>query len=272
MGRYRYFLAIQTLLPDNYRSDAAFIANMETLQKLGFDGVELNIRNPEAVDPQDLKQFLSGFGLVLSVFATGFTAKTGGLSLAATAGNLRKESVRRAKEFLAFAAEFGAGIVAGFLKGAMGENSAENLKCLRTSVAELAPEALRLETPFIVEAINRFESPLGNSLDGAWDIIKDVKNPYVHILPDTWHMNIEESNMEAAMIRHREHFTDFHLSDNNRFLPGFGALDFKKIIGVLDALEYKGKIALEANFRVSFIDDVTKSMEYLAPLLAKLQI
>lgn len=269
MNRYRYFLAIQTLLPDNYRGDSAFIANMRTLQKLGFDGVELNIKDPLAINPQDLQQFLGDFGLVLSVFATGFTAKTNNLSLAAADEARRKESVRRAKEFLAFAAEFGAGAVAGFLKGSMGENSAKHLECLKASVAETAAEALRLKTPFIVEAINRFESPLGNSLDEAWDIIRDAKNPYIHILPDTWHMNIEESNMEAAMIRHREHFIGFHLSDNNRFLPGFGALDFKKIIGVLDALEYKGKLALEANLKVSFIEDVTKSLEYLAPLLAK---
>jgi sugar phosphate isomerase/epimerase len=269
MNRYRYFLAIQTLLPDNYRGDSGFIANMRTLGDLGFDGVELNIRDPQAVKPQDLKDFLGDFGLVFSAFATGFTAKTHNLSLAAAEESRRKESVRRAKEFLAFAAELGAGAVAGFLKGAMGENSAKNLESLKASAAEIAPEALRLKTPFIVEAINRFESPLGNSLDGAWDIIRDVQNPFVHILPDTWHMNMEESNMEAAMIRHRDHFISFHLSDNNRFLPGFGALDFKKIIGVLDALEYKGKVALEANLKVSFIDDVTKSMEYLAPLLAK---
>lgn len=269
MNRYRYFLAIQTLLPDNYRGDPAFIANMRTLQKLGFDGVELNIKDPLAINPQDLQQFLGDFGLVLSVFATGFTAKTNNLSLAATDETRRKESVRRAKEFLAFASEFGAGAVAGFLKGTMGENSTKHLESLKASVSETAEEAQRLRTPFIVEAINRFESPLGNSLDEAWDIIKDAKNPYIHILPDTWHMNIEESNMEAAMIRHREHFIGFHLSDNNRFLPGFGALDFKKIIGVLDALEYKGKLALEANLKFSFIEDVTKSLEYLAPLLAK---
>jgi sugar phosphate isomerase/epimerase len=269
MGRYRYFLAIQTLLPANYRDDADFIANMETLKNWGFDGIELNIREPEAVRPDDLKQFLGDFGLTLSVFATGFTAKTEGLSLASTDGERRRRSVRRARDFLAFAAGFGAGAVAGFLKGALGESGPEHLAALKASVAELAPEALRLKTPFIVEAINRFESPLGNSLDETWDIIKDAKNPYVYMLPDTWHMNIEESSMEAAMVRHRDRFTGFHLSDNNRFLPGFGALDFKKIISVLDALGYTGRLALEANLKVSFTHDVTKCMTYLAPLLEK---
>lgn len=269
MGHYRYFLAIQTLLPDKYREDRGFIANMKFLQSLGFDGVELNIRDPEAVDTADLKGFLADFGLVLSVFATGFTAKTSNLSLAAEDEARRKESVRRAKEFFAFAKEFGAGAVAGFLKGSMGENSPKNRAQLKNSIAELAPEAERLKTPFIVEAINRFESPLGNGLDDTWDLIRSAKNPYVHILPDTWHMNIEESNMEASMVRHRDHYIGFHLSDNNRFLPGFGALDFRKIVGVLDALEYKGRVALEANLKGTFIEDVGRCMEYLAPILKK---
>ncbi len=269
MPRYRYFLAIQTLLPDRYRDDAAFIGNMKVLQSLGFDGVELNIRDPEAVNPADLKSFLADFGLVLSVFATGFTAKTANLSLASEDEARRRESVRRAKGFLAFAREFDAGAVAGFLKASAGENKPANREQLKASIAEIAPEALKLKTPFVVEAINRFESPVGNSLDDTWDLIRDAKNPHVHILPDTWHMNIEESNMEAAMVRHRDHYIGFHLSDNNRFLPGFGALDFRKIVGVLDALGYTGRVALEANFRKSFADDVRASMEYLAPILKK---
>jgi len=269
MGKYDRYLAIQTLLPDDYRNDRQFAVNMKTLEELGFDGVELNIRDPEAVKPADLKAYLGDFGLTLSMFATGFTAKTANLSLATEDEVRRKESVARAKRFLAFAAEFGAGIVAGFLKGAMPENKPANLDRLKASVAELAPEAERLKTPFLVEAINRFESPLGRSLDEAWDVIEGAKNPYVHILPDTWHMILEESNMEAAMIRHNGHYISVHLSENNRFFPGFGFLDFKRIIGVLDALGYRGKLAIEGNVKVSFADDVRKSMDYLRPLLAK---
>jgi len=271
--RYRYFLAIQTVLPDLYERDRDFIDNLRLLRELGFDGVELNIREPDRVDPAKLKSFLGDFGLVFSIFATGLTAKTAGLSLASTEEGRRKESVRRARGFLAFARELGGGVVAGYLKAAAGENSPAHREKLKESIAEIAPEAQRLETPFVVEAINRFESPLGNGLDDTWDLVReqaqDRGNPWVHILPDTWHMNIEESNMEAAMIRHRGRFIGFHLSDNNRFLPGFGALDFKRIVGVLDALGYTGRVALEANIKTSFAEDVRKSMGYLAPILKK---
>ena len=269
MGRYRYYLALQTLLPDSYRKDGDFISNLKVLREYGFDGVELNLRDPAEVDPEDLKAFLGDFGLSLSMYATGYTAKTLGLSLASTDEAKRKDSVRRTKGFLEFASRFGAGIVAGFLKGAMGEGTQANRECLKNSIAELAPEALRLKTPLLIEAVNRFESPLGHSLDDAWDLIGESKNPYMHILPDTWHMNIEETNLEAAMVRHRDHFVSFHLSENNRFFPGYGAMDFKKIAGILDALDYRGKLAIEGNLKVGFAEDVKKAMEVLGPILLK---
>ena len=76
MGHYRYFLAIQTRLPEDYLADAEFRRNLETLRRLGFDGVELNIPDPDTVEPRRLKAYLAEFGLVLSMFASGLTAKT----------------------------------------------------------------------------------------------------------------------------------------------------------------------------------------------------
>ena len=267
MGKYQYYLALQTLLPEGYREDKEFIAGMKVLGSFGFDGVELNIRTPERIDPEDLKSFLKEFDLELSMFATGLTAKTEGLSLASLDEKKRTLSVRRAKEFLAFARQFGAGIIAGFLKGTSGESSHAHREALKQSIADVSEEAARLKTPFLVEAINRFESPLGNSLEDTWSLIEGSNKGYTYILPDTWHMNIEESNMEAALITHREHFISFHLSENNRYFPGYGALDFKHIVGILDACGYRGKLAIEGNIKKSFAEDVRVAMELLAPIL-----
>lgn len=270
MGRYRYYLALQTLLPDTYKNDRAFIANLEVLQSHGFDGVELNVRDPSAVDPVDLKHFLSDFNLSLSMFATGFTAKTEELSLASLDETKRKHSMKRPCEFLQFTKEFEAGIIAGFLKASAGDNTPKNREALKASIAEIAAEALKLKTYFLVEAINRFESPLGgNSLDDTWNLLQGSSNPYTVILPDTWHMNIEESNIEATVLRHKDHFVNFHLSDNNRFFSGHGALDFKKILGILDANGYTGKLAIEGNLKQRFSKDVETAMDFLRPLIKK---
>src|SRR5512146_1803612 len=247
MGRYRFFLAIQTRLPDDYPADAEFRRNLEALQRLGFDGVELNIRDPEAVDAARLKAYLADFGLVLSMFASGLTAKTFQLSLTTPDAARRRDSIARTVRFLEFAHEFGAGVIAGYLKGTPQENDPGARDRLAASVLELAPVAERLKTPLLIEAVNRYESPVGHSLADTWDIARRAGSPFVQILPDTFHMNIEEVNTEQALTEHRACFNSLHLSDNTRHFPGFGALDFAKIIAILDKLEYRGKLAIEGN-------------------------
>jgi len=269
MGRYRYFLAIQTRLPDDYLTDAGFRRNLEVLQRLGFDGVELNIREPESVDPARLKAYLAEFGLVLSMFASGLTAKSAQLSLATTDQERRRKSIARTVRFLEFAQEFGAGVIAGYLKGAPQENGPGARERLAASVVELGPVADRLKTPLLIEAVNRYESPVGHSLADTWDIARRANSPYVWILLDTFHMNIEEANMRRAIGDHRACFGSFHLSDNTRHFPGFGALDFGAIVAMLDEIDYQGKLAIEGNIRTSFAEDVEMAMRCLGPHLTR---
>jgi len=269
MRRYRYFLAIQTRLPENYLENAEFRRNLETLQGLGFDGVELNIRDPESVESTRLKTYLAEFGLVLSMFASGLTAKTHQLSLATSDEVRRRESIARTARFLEFARGFGAGVIAGYLKGAPQENGPGARERLAASVAELAAVADRLKTPLLVEAVNRYESPVGHSLADTWDIARRAGSPFVQILPDTFHMNIEETNMRQAIGEHLACFSSFHLSDNTRHFPGFGAIDFATVIRTLDEVDYQGKLAIEGNVRTSFAHDVEFAMQHLGPLLTR---
>jgi sugar phosphate isomerase/epimerase len=255
------------LLPPDYRNERSFIDDLSVLRTLEFDGVELNIRDPQQVRPDDLKGFLADFGLTLSMFASGASAKALNLSLAATDEAERKRAVENAKGYLEFAAQFGAGVIAGFLKGPMAHSTEAHRLKLAESIAELAPVSLRCKTPLQIEAINRFESPLGHSLDETYELVKDCAHEYLWILPDTWHMNIEEANLEAAIIRHQGHFGSFHLSDNNRFFPGLGGIDFKRIIGVLEACGYAGKLAIEGNIKTSFSEDIRACARFLDPIL-----
>jgi sugar phosphate isomerase/epimerase len=159
-------------------------------------------------------------------------------------------------------------VIAGYLKGAPQDNGPGARERLAAAALELAPIADRLKTPLLIEAVNRYESPVGHSLADTWDIARRAGSPFVQILPDTFHMNIEEANMKQAIGTHRDCFSSFHLSDNNRHFPGFGALDFGAIIGMLDEVGYQGKLAIEGNVRTSFIADVEVAMRCLGPHLA----
>ena len=244
MAHYRYFLAIQTRLPEDYLKDAEFRRNLETLRRLGFDGVELNIQDPERVEPARLKAFLAEFGLVLSMFASGLTAKTFQLSLASANEALRKEAIRRTGRFLEFAHEFGAGVIAGFLKGAAHENDSGARGRLGASVMELAPIADRLKTPLLVEAVNRYESPVGHSLADTWDIARRACSPFVQILPDTFHMNIEEPDLLAPLAGIAHILAHVHLSETNRDVLGTGRWPTAAFLARLEQIGYGGHCSI----------------------------
>ena len=61
--KYIFPLAVQITLPENYRRNNEFQGWMETLQKLGFWGVELNVADPGKADISDIKSFLNDYNL-----------------------------------------------------------------------------------------------------------------------------------------------------------------------------------------------------------------
>ena len=76
--------------------------------------------------------------------------------------------------------------------------------------------------------------------------------------------------MLGALIRHRGLYDSLHISDNNRFFPGFGAIDFFAILRFLKDTGYAGGIAIEGNTHTSFDKDLRMSMRVLRPMLLAL--
>lgn len=267
MKTIRFPLGIQTVLPEDYRDNAEFQAHMRTLQDLGFAGVELNMAHPNRFNCDDIVSFLREFDLKLTMFASGLTAKTYGLSLSSADDAIRGQAIDKCREIIDFVAGTGAGIIFGFFKGGPVPDVQEARARFRDSISQLAPQAQDKQVKLLVEATNRYESSVANSLEDTVDLIRELHNPYVRILPDTFHMNIEEADTFAAFTKYADYYDAVHISDNNRYFPGFGAIRFQEVIEHLKAQEYTGSLAIEGNIQHNFIDDVTRSMAYLAPLL-----
>jgi sugar phosphate isomerase/epimerase len=173
-------------------------------------------------------------------------------------------------QLIDFAAEFGAGIIVGFLKGGPGSDRDKATGRLRDSLRRLENHLRAKKVPLLVEATNRYESSVANSLQDAADLIEGFQNPYLRILPDTYHMNIEESSPFGALVKHASLYDSVHISDNNRYFPGLGALDFHGFLRFLREAGYQGGIAIEGNNRDGFEDDLRVSMGLLQPMLLQL--
>jgi D-psicose/D-tagatose/L-ribulose 3-epimerase len=265
---YIFPLSIQLTLPEKYRHDRYFSEVLSTLQRLDFSGVELNIVQPEQIDPADLKQYLNGFGLPMTMFATGASAKESELSLSSPDEPRRRRSVDRCLEFIDFAGLFGAGVIVGFLKGESGPDPEQRREAFRASLHEVADRARESKVPLLIEATNRYESAVANSLEDTYDLVSPAGNdPFVRILPDTFHMNIEESDQFEALKRYAACYDSIHISDNNRYFPGFGAIRFAEFFEFLADSGYAGGLAIEGKVKQDLLSDIRGTVEYLAPLL-----
>ena len=76
--------------------------------------------------------------------------------------------------------------------------------------------------------------------------------------------------MTGSLTKHRALYDSLHISDNNRFFPGLGAIDFFAILRFLKESGYTGGIAIEGNLQHSFQADLKASMSVLRPMLLQL--
>ncbi len=264
---YFFPLGIQTVLPEQYREDIEFRKHLETLQQLGFSNVELNMAHPQNVDIADVISFLKEFDLTLSMFASGLTAKMYHLSLSSADQETRERSMTTCREMIDFVKGTGAGIIIGFLKGGVVQDKQQAKACFTESLHRISPYAAEKQVKLLVEATNRYESSVANSVEDAVELIREFKNPYLRILPDTYHTNIEEADCFAALTKYAQYYDSIHISDNTRYFPGFGAIKFDEYVRFLKSWGYTGSLAIEGNIKNSFIEDVTQSVEYLSPFL-----
>jgi sugar phosphate isomerase/epimerase len=95
-----------------------------------------------------------------------------------------------------------------------------------------------------VEPITRFETYFLNRHDQALRLAQDVGGTCGVIL-DTFHLNIEENDLLAAIRNTGKYLVGFHVADNNRYPPGQGALCWRDIIATLRETGYDGALTVE---------------------------
>ena len=258
-----FTLGIQLALPHAYERNEDFSALLSFVSLCGFTELELNIADPWRTPQERLKAFLAEFGLTMTRLATGLAARTAGLSLSAASDRVRRRSVKQCISMIRYAAEFPAAVIIGLLKGA-GDDDSENAPArFADSLADLTAALGTLPVPVLIEATNRRECRVVNSLEEAVEAIAKYPGAGFSILPDTYHLKAEGADITATLLRHMDHFNSLHLSDDNRKVPGLGGIDFYPIISALLEAGYQGSLVLEGRFGPSPRIDIGRSVRYL---------
>ena len=102
-----------------------------------------------------------------------------------------------------------------------------------------------------IEPLNRFETDFLNTCDQGLKLVKAVGSKAVKLHLDTFHMNIEEKNQAAAILKAGQHLAHFHACGCDRGTPGGDHIDWKPIVAALKKIGYTGDVVIE-----SFTTDV----------------
>ena len=97
----------------------------------------------------------------------------------------------------------------------------------------------------LLEPINRYEAPFLNNVDDCLEAIDYIAMKNAGLLLDTFHLSIEEKSIPDKIREAGSRIKHVHLGDNNRLMPGYGNLPWKKIVDALYDIGYQGYLSLE---------------------------
>ena len=213
---------------------------------LGYDGVELALKNADEIDRQSLQSLLDKTGLQVSCISTGQVYAETGYMFTDPEVQKRNTVKRIFKEFIDLAADFGRFVNIGRIRGRIGNDGmldAENR--FMEMVHELCEDAASKNVTLLLEPVNRYEIDFINSVEEGVKLLEKVNRPNLKLMPDVFHMNIEDAKIGAELSRSIEHVAYIHLADSNRLAPGWGHTDFDDLFRHLEKANYHGWLSVE---------------------------
>jgi sugar phosphate isomerase/epimerase len=243
--------------------------NIQKAQALGFDGVELALLDSSQIDVETVSDLCKECQLEIPMISSGQVYAQGGLCFSSPDEAIRTQAVARIKGLIDLAERFGSMVNIGRVRGPV--ETDEPYENSENRFLESLDEVARYAAPkgvlVAVEPVNRYELNFINNVSEAYDVISKLDLPNVKIMPDTFHMNIEDQSIEASFVTFKDHIAYIHFADSNRRAPGMGHLNFPNIISTLRATGYDGYVTAEILPFPSPDEAAQQAVKHLKPLI-----
>ena len=228
-----------------FRGDLA--DNLARVKRLGYQGVELSLRDPKSVDAGALRVLVEKRDLPVVALATGRAWGEEGLSFTDRDPAVRRRTSVRVAEYLELARALDSMVILGLIRGRIpeGVKPAVARRWARDAIRQAADAGARHAIRLVIEPINRYETNFLSNIDETRAFLEDVNRPNVGILADTFHMNIEDASVSGSLLKAGRALLHVHVADSNRWAPGCGHLDFAEVLGTLRAMRYSGYVSVE---------------------------
>lgn len=232
--------------------DAAdFIPYVKKVKSLGFDVLEVNAGSI-ADNDKDSRQRLKNAALENGIELSACIGLPPNMDIASSDAHKRKAGIARLKKISYAIKDCGIQKLSGIIYGAWpktrmesGVSKKEAWNWSVNSMREVMKRAEDLNLIFCAEVVNRFEQFLLNTCGEGLMYVADVGSPNIKLLLDTFHMNIEEDSIAAAIKEASGYLGHLHVGENNRKPPGCGHIPWKELTDALKQIGFSGYIVME---------------------------
>ena len=217
---------------------------LRRIKAFGYESIEIS-GEPEQYKVPETRRLLKEYGIRCW---GAVTLTLGERNLAAKDEGQRARSVDYVKSVLTMVSELEGQIIT-LVPSTVGKvvpdaTEEEEWKWVVEATKECFTHAQKVGVKIAVEPLNRFETYFFNRAAQAL-ALADAVSPECGVCLDTYHLNMEESNIYDAIRLAGKRLFDFHVADNNRFAAGLGHLDWPKIVGTLREIGYDGALTNE---------------------------
>ncbi len=212
----------------------------------GFDGCEIAMFEPSALDVRAIRRGFEASGLEVTVCAI---PPAGVNPISADKGD-REQAKQHLVRCVETAAELGAKLMGGPVYAPNGylvsrrrteDEWRWGVECMQGLGDALEEFGMTLA----IEPVNRSESLFLCTVAEAVEFCGAIAHPRVGVTVDTFHANIEEKDIAGAVRSAGPLLRHVHASENDRSLLGAGHVGFAGVAKALDEIGYDGYVTIE---------------------------
>jgi D-psicose/D-tagatose/L-ribulose 3-epimerase len=240
---------------------------IKKVREMGFDIIEICIEDPAIIDVSRINEALKENDLKATICGAFGPDR----DASSDDRNIRANAVKYLEACIDAARGLGAPFVAGPMYSAVGKTRLlspdERAKQWSLAVETLKPVADyagQRGVQLAIEPLNRFETDFINTVEQGLDLVGRVGATNVGLLVDTFHMNIEEKDIPAAIRKAGSKVFHFHSCENDRGTPGAGHVEWKEVVSALREINYQGPVVIEAF--TTEITEIARAVSLWRPL------
>jgi sugar phosphate isomerase/epimerase len=243
-----------------------FADNLKYLKDLGYDAVEVAMRDPNDPEAKNVVADFERIGLTAAMIGSAPSEFQDGVMLCHPDQSIRDEGAKRLRMLIDMSVRLGAmGVNIGRFRGtrSVGDLWEVSTGWMHDAMKAGGDYAAEKGVKIYLEPYNRYETNFVNTVGQGAEYVSEMNHPGIALMIDTCWMNSEDASLPGAVLFGGDLIEYVQIADSNRCYPGAGHIHFGDVIRALRQISYKGYLTVQIDQKPEFKIAAEKSINYL---------